>query len=264
MNLESYITDLHRKGRYAFLKAEAIQALNCSQEAFIQAAARLRLKKRICHIYAGFWVIIPPEYASWGILPANWFIDGLMNYLEQPYYVGLLSAAAIYGAGNQQPQQFQVIVPERRRAIRKGKIQIHFYKHALVSKVPCQQVQTETGYMKVSSPETTALDLVKFHVSAGYLSNVATVLAELGESINPDNLHRLAVSGLYDWPTIQRLGYLWSLETVNGKELAAVLQPVVEQHRPRYVPLAPGHEHENSKKNIDWRVFINEDVEPDL
>jgi hypothetical protein len=49
----------------------------------------------------------PLEYREAGGPPASWFIDDLMRFLGQPYYVGLLSAAAIHGAAHQQPMVFQ-------------------------------------------------------------------------------------------------------------------------------------------------------------
>jgi predicted transcriptional regulator of viral defense system len=69
-------------------------------------------------IREGFYVIVPLEYASSGILPPEWFIDELMKFLRQPYYVGLLSAAAIHGAAHQQPQEFHVVIPEALRSIK--------------------------------------------------------------------------------------------------------------------------------------------------
>ena len=43
-------------------------------------------------------------------------------------------------------------------------------------------VKTVTGSIRVSTPEATALDLLRYVAAAGYLSNVATVLHELAEA----------------------------------------------------------------------------------
>ncbi len=40
--------------------------------------------------------------------------------------------------------------------------------------------------MRVSTPEATALDLVRFVTAAGHIGNVATVLAELSEELTPN------------------------------------------------------------------------------
>ena len=39
------------------------------------------------------------------------------------------------------------------------------------------EMKTETGAMRVSTPEATALDLLRYLEGAGHLGNVATVLA---------------------------------------------------------------------------------------
>lgn len=264
MTLEDFIVGLQSKGQYFFLREEVMRALSCSKEAFIHAAIRLRLKHRLCNIRAGFWVIVPLEYSSWGVLPANWFIDNLMNYLKTPYYVGLLSAAALYGAAHQQPQQFQVMVSEPIRPIIKGRVYVKFFKNSLVSRVPIKKLQTDTGYMNVSTPEITALDLVKFYRKAGHLSNVATVLSELVEKLDIDEFVKVAIPSLYEWPILQRLGYLLSLDVVGGKVFADHILQLISQQLPRFVPLITQDSYEDSKKDLNWRIYINEEVELDL
>ncbi len=264
MNLEEYLSKLQAQGQYFFLKEEVMNTLGYSKKAFIHAAIRLRIKHRLCNIRGGFWVIVPHEYSSWGILPANWFIDKLMEYLGLPYYIGLLSAAALYGAGHQQPQQFQVMVPEPVRQIIKGRVNIKFFKNSLVSKVPIKKLQTETGYMNVSTPEITALDLVKFYRKSGHLSNVATVLSELKEKIDLKEFIKVAKPSFYEWPILQRLGYLLSLDEVGGKEFAKPIQKLISQHKPRFIPLVHLTDYEKSKKDLNWRIYVNEEVELDL
>ena len=41
----------------------------------------------------GFYVVVPPQHASWGAPPPSWYIDALMRREGRPYYVGLLKAA---------------------------------------------------------------------------------------------------------------------------------------------------------------------------
>lgn len=52
----------------------------------------------------------PADYRSWGVLPGELFIDGMMRALGREYYVSLLTAAAMHGAAHQAPQVFQVMV----------------------------------------------------------------------------------------------------------------------------------------------------------
>ena len=42
--------------------------------------------------------MIPPEFRSWGAVPATHFIDPMMRFLGHDYYVGYLSAAEAHGA----------------------------------------------------------------------------------------------------------------------------------------------------------------------
>ena len=49
------------------------------------------------------FVVVPGGYCSAGGPPAIWFIEDLMRHLGRRYYVALLSAAALHGAGHQQP-----------------------------------------------------------------------------------------------------------------------------------------------------------------
>ena len=71
---------------------------------------------------------------------------------------------------------------------------------------PAANVQTETGFMLVSTPEMTAFDLVNHPESCGGWSNVATVLAELAERLDPEALYNRATASRA--PSVQRLGYL--------------------------------------------------------
>jgi len=81
---------------------------------------------------------------------------------------------AIHGAAHQQPMVFQVITDRPTRPARAGRVRIEFYMSRQVETAPVVEVQTETGSMRVSTPETTAYDLVRFAPAAGRLSNVAT------------------------------------------------------------------------------------------
>lgn len=124
--LSLLIKQFLQKGRYSFEKKEAIDILGCSSQSFINSANRLAKEKELALVKNGFYIIIPPQYFSLGCLPADWFVDDLMTYLRQPYYIGLLSAATYYGAAHQQPQCFQVITNKQIKSISVGNITIDF------------------------------------------------------------------------------------------------------------------------------------------
>jgi predicted transcriptional regulator of viral defense system len=221
------------------------------------ALRRLKQKGRIASPRRGFYVVVPVEYREVGCPPANWFIDDLMRFLGQPYYVGILSAAAIHGAAHQQPMLFQVVTDRPTRPARAGRVRIGFHMGRHVGQVPVIAIQTETGTMRVSTPEATAFDLVRFAPAAGHIGNVVTVLGELAEKIDPQPLAQSA--DLYALSDVQRLGYL--LEQLGEKRLADPLAERLQTRRYRPILLAPGQAKGDSPIDPRWRVIPNEKVE---
>ena len=263
MLLGTFIDSLQTKGRYTFTRAEALVHLNCSQDAFRFAALRLIKKKRLIRPITGFYVIVPTEYQEVGSPPAAWFIDYLMKFCEQAYYVGLLSAAALHGAAHQQPQVFQVITTKTLREIKIANQQIQFFTKKCVIAADCQTVKTPTGYMQISTPEITAFDLLLYVKSAGHLSHIATVLAELQEQFDEKRLREILNGDSIKFSQIQRLGYL--LEIVQARpEIIALLKQYIQTHKPRTIPLRPDKTRQNTEKNTDWCLYINEKIEADL
>ena len=260
--LAAFVDDLQARGRYTFTRAEVASGNGRSEVALEAALRRLKRRGRIASPRRGFYVVVPVEYREAGCPPASWFIDDLMRYLKQPYYVGLLSAAAIHGAAHQQPMVFQVVTNRPTRAARAGRVRIEFHMSKIIESAAIAEVQTETGSMRVSSPEATAFDLVRFAASAGHLDNVATVLGELTEKLDRAALAKIALA--YPAPDAQRLGYL--LEQTGKLDLAQSLMPSLEGRRHRHILLAPGQAHDVEQLVPDpkWRVIPNVSVEADL
>lgn len=258
--LAEFVDQLQAQGRYVFTRTEVAEQ---SSKIGVQAALRrLKQQDRIVSPRRGFYVIVPLEYRSTGSPPATWFIDDLMRFLAQPYYVGLLSAAAVHGAGHQQPMVFQVITDRPTREIRIGRQRIEFHMNRRIQSLPILEIQTDTGIMRVSTPETTAYDLVRYASSAGHLNNVATVLDELAEKLETENLEKLATC--MPVPVVQRLGYL--LDLVEERSLADPLASWLSGRRHRPVPLASGRglSDQGAKADPRWRVIPNVILEPDL
>ena len=244
-----WVEQLQSTGRYTFTASQVESETERSPVGVQTALRRLKEQSRIVSPRRGFYVIVPPEYRATGSLPASWFIDDLMRHLDQPYYVGLLSAAAIYGAAHQQPMVFQVVTDRPTREMRAGKVVIRFSMSGKVEQMPTTGVQTETGTMRVATPETTVFDLVRYQAAAGHLGNVSTVLGELAERIAGQALVKIA--HLVKLPDVQRLGYL--LDTVGETEIADPLAEWLKTRHPRVVPLLPG---EPAATEVDdrWRV----------
>lgn len=256
----NYIRDLQARGRYHFTTGEAVQALGGSVAAARAALRRLKEKGLVADPYRGFHVIVPPEYLGLGCLPADQFIPDLMQHLGEPYYVALLSAAAYHGAAHQRPQRFQVMVPRARRAIACGQVSIDFIARRDMAGTPVVQRNTPRGILRIASPEASALELVGYPDHGGGLSNVATVLVELVESMDARALEAEARRVPMAW--VQRLGYLLSL--VNAEEYAAALEPVLGDGSPFLVALAPAVSMAGAVRDMRWRVAANVEIDPDL
>lgn len=258
--LERWIEALQGKGRYVFRREEACAAIAYSAVAFQAAARRLIKKGRLIMPRRGFFVLVPFEYQSAGAPPPSWFIEDLMAHARRPYYVGLLSAAALHGAAQQQPQEFQVVTDVPIRPIRVGRAVLRFFTKRHFGGSPTQSVKTETGSMRVSSPEVTALDLVRYVGQAGQLNNVATVLRDLAERLDPRRLVEAARTEV-ELSHVQRLGLL--LDRVAEARRTDALARWVRDQRPRVVSLRPDRPSDGAAKDARWSVLVNESVEPD-
>ncbi len=258
--LGDWVTELQSRGQYTFGKDEALDALSVSNTALKQSAARLVAKGRLAVLKRGFYVIVPAEYRAAGAPPPPWYVDDLMGHMGRPYYVGLLSAASLYGAGHQQPLSFQVVTDLPRRPLRVGRAEIRFYVKGDLQKTAIRKMKTETGFMRVSTPESTAFDLVRYPSASGGLSNIATVLSELSEEIARDELLKTAESG-GQAALVQRLGYL--LQVAGAEALAKTLARWVERRNPRVVLLRPGFATRGARVDRRFRVAVNEEVEVD-
>ena len=206
--LAEYVTGLQSKGRIVFDAEEAVETLGTNRGAFLDAAQRLQKRGQLISPRKGFYVVVPPQFASWGAPPPSWYIDPLMRHEQQPYYVGLLKAAELHGATHQAVMEFQVVTGKRMSKIRAGRNLIVFYYRKEMAAVAdgIEDTQTDTGRMKVSSPALTALDLIRYGRGTAGIDNVATVLADLGSKIDGDQLAFLSLH--FEKPVAQRLGYL--------------------------------------------------------
>ncbi len=259
--MSAWVEQLQARGRYTFTRTEAESNTARSFVAAQSALRRLKAKGHVVSPRHGFYVVVPPEYRAAGSPPASWFIDDLMRHLGQPYYVALLSAAAIHGAAHQQPMVFQVVTNKPTREMRVGKVAIQFSMSRRVEKLPAIPQQTETGTMRVATPETTAFDLVRYPASAGHLSNAATVLSELAERLDAQAL--AAIAPLVRLPDVQRLGFL--LDAVGQGQLAEPLADWLKGQQPHTVALHPGGEEPvGVKPNRRWHVLGNVELEVDI
>lgn len=257
-SLTEYIDAQQARGKYWFSLDDVRSVFAITDTAFRQALRRLQIQRRIVAPRRGFFVIVPLEHAISGSPPADWFIDALMQYQRRPYYVSLLTAAALHGAAHQQPQEFEIITDRPQRISEFGRVRLRFFVKSTIKKTPIQFVKTTTGTMRVSTPESTALDLVRYGYQIADLGHIATILHELSEKIDAEKLTKAAhFEQMY--PVAQRLGFL--LEFVERSDLTETLYQWVRLQKPRVIALRPDKPSRRARLDTRWRIRINEKLE---
>ncbi len=265
MTLRKWIEDRAIHGYPTFSVEDVRAAGVCSTEQILQnELSRLSANKTIASVYRGYYVIIPVHYVLRGSVPATYYIDHLMTYLDKPYYVCMLSAAELFGAAHQRPQRFSVMTTfPKRRVVSTRNVTIDwFYRDdlpddALITK------NTETGTIRISNPLLTATDLVQYQQHVGGLSRVATILEELSDQIDLDK--QFAPLATYVKKVVwQRLGYMLE-NVVEEKKLADDLYEKLRTSLGylKYQPLSTSVEDNPSIRNSRWKININVVIEVD-
>ncbi len=266
--LSAHVSGLLSAGRVVFTSTEAEQALGIGRGPFLDAAERLQKRKHLLSPRQGFYVIAPPQYASWGAPPPNWYIDALMRHEGEAYYVGILKAAELHGATHQAVMEFQVITGKRLPKIRGGRSLIVFYYRKDIAAVAAgiEDRKTDAGTMKLSSVELTALDLLRYPQAAGGIDNVATILGDLGPKI--DGAKLAALSQTAERPVVQRLGHL--LDRLGHGERAAPMLDALNARAPvswteldRKEARDPDFSPEPQERDSRWRVIVRRAPEID-
>ncbi len=266
--LSSYVSSLLSIGQTIFTAEEAEQSLDVGRGAFLDSAERLQRRKALLNPRQGFYVVVPPQFASWGAPPPAWYIDGLMRYEGQAYYVGLLKAAELHGATHQAVMEFQVVSAKRLPKIRAGRNLIVFYFRKDMEAVAAgiEDRKTDTGTMKISSAALTALDLLRYPQASAGIDNVATVLSDLGQKIDADQLAALSVT--IERPVVQRLGHLLDRlghVALTGPMLSALQKrgmaswTELDRQEARDPDFAP----EPQERDARWRVVVRRAPEVD-
>jgi predicted transcriptional regulator of viral defense system len=259
--IEEHLSKIRANGGFTFSYSGLSETFSVSEAALNLALQRLKRRKVIAQVKKGFYIILPPEYVQKGMIPANLFIDDLMKSLKKNYYVGLLSAAALHGAAHQQPMEYFVIT--NAPAVRKIKtlnITVNFFVKKEWPQESIVKKKTDAGYINVSSPELTALDLL-FYSDKVSLNRAFTVLQELYSVLKPSALFKAAK----EYPqtaAIQRLGYM--LEKIPGAgKLSESLFRALSDRKCYFIPLSPAKAKKGST-DTHWKIIINTEIEGDL
>ncbi len=219
-----------------------------------KALQRLQRAGRIQRVRRGFYVIVPIEYQTAGIVPPDWYLNDLMKDWECPYYVGVLSAAALHGAAHQQPQEYHVVVPRALRPVRTRSVRLRFFSKQGTSATPTRMVKGYTGLFPVSTPAATAMDCVRYAHSIGGLDAVKTVLDELAPEIASKDLLD-AARNESDLSIVQRTG--WLLERSGHPEVVEELAAWLSQRKPAKTRLDVRASATGCAKDSRWQVIVN-------
>ena len=264
-SISEWIKDRPRHGLFTFTHDDVVEAFpEMTTGAMSRALTREVNKGRIMSPLRGFYVIITDEYALRGTVPQAVYLDQMMQHLERKYYVALLNAAEYHGAAHQAPMSFCVMIePPSMRNKKTDKYSTLYFCKSHIPEAYVERRQTWNGYINISSPELTAVDLLSYQDKIGGVTRAATVLAELAEKLDFGRLDELFVKSV-PVTSLQRLGYILDV-VLEEKEVADSLYRLlkVASASIQAVPLKSGKPADGCELNARWKVIVNQDIEID-
>lgn len=265
----NYLKHVRSSGRSYFDLEEAMGHLKVSKESTLSAIYRLKKEGDLISPAKGLYVIIPPEHLKFGCVPAEELLPILAKYLGLNYYAGLLTAALYHEATHQKPNSFQVICDKRiRTKLEFGQVRIDFIYKKSLANLPVRQVVVRTGYLNVSSPELTVMDLLLYPDKSGGLNHIATVLSEI--ILNDQEIIKLADnSKSKSW--LQRLGYIIDkIGHDSGEEnyanhlVSKNIKKYLSSQKIKFTPLASEIPTKGYARCKQWKIIENSTIESDL
>ena len=266
-NINAWVEDLPKRGRLCFSKTDVEQQFpNLTGHNLLIALNRLVVKKKIQSVWRGFYAVILPDYGLEGIVPPIDYIDHLMRHLGKQYYIGLLTAAELYGAAHQAPQEFLVISSSTKlRKKVEQNVKINFVAKKTIPQKQLTQMMTRSCYVNVSNPLLTAYDLICYSKNIGGINRAATVINDLSEKIRFTNIDKKFIQSFAPVVT-QRLGYIF--EELGFEELSNKLYRKAEiaGQKFRKTTLIVVDKTKDLSKypvNDKWQLIINEQIDTD-
>lgn len=266
MNLyNDYIKKLRASGHRCFTLEDGVRDLSIKRRTLIASINRAKKRGELFSPAKGLYVMIPPEHYNLKSIPADELLPILMGYWKINYYVALTTAAMYNGASHQKPQVFQIISDKQlHNPLVFGNVKIDCIYKKDLSDLPIKEVVVETGYLKVSSPEVTAMDLLIYLGKSGGLNHVATILTELVEAIDPNKLMSL-INKVGGMAWVQRLGYILdnieSDDEVKKETLLNQLQNYLILKKTFYIPIATEAPILGASYCKKWMIIENATVE---
>jgi len=263
LTVSEYITQLQSFEEYSFSIEEVTNNASKDSIAVKRELSRLVEKKVILNLRKGFYLIIPPRYATSEKLPIQLYAEKLFKYLERKYYVGLYAAAKIHGASHQQLQRdYLIIETPKLNSIKKKSFDIEFFTSGAWPTNNIEIKKSDAGEYKISSPALTFIDLVHHHTKIGGLNRMLASLEELTEE-----MHEIDMKELTSWyphkSTLQRAGFLLE-ELISKNTLTDIIHEKLIQQPYFPVLLSPKKIQKPGAVDNKWKVDVNIKLESDL
>jgi hypothetical protein len=242
-------------GRVAFTLPDLVRETGLSATAAKNQL--LRLGSQIVRVSRPqeFFLVVSPEHRIVGAPPVMWWLDDYFNWLGHPCYLALQSAASVYGSNPQALQVTQVMTDVPRREIQVGRLNIQFFVKRRVEGTRTQAPPNAFAPIRISIPEATAFDLVRYAPSIGGIGRAVETLVPLLSLMRVPELKRVLETE-NETATAQRLGYV--VETAGKKTLANAIHDWLPSQL-SLVPLVPSQaDHPTAPVIQRWRVVNND------
>ena len=262
MNISDWIHSREIRGKATFSIVDVKDAFAERPSKSINTELSRQVSRgRVQSVYRGFYVIVPVQYQLKGVIPPVYYVDDLMDYVGKPYYVGLLSAAALHGATHQRVMKTQVmtVVPRIKTSGKNSLLDWNYRQE--IPEAFVMKKNAEIGTLRYSGPELTAVDLVQFASHVGGYQRVATVLAELMDSVNMGKVDELLPFTTV--ATVQRLGYLLECVLSRQDQADALFQVLKMQGSWNSILLNNDQARREEVPANRWHVNGNIDIEVD-
>jgi len=207
-------------GRVTLALPDLVRESGLSATAAKRQLSRLRDKVVRVSPRQPFYLIVSPEHRSMGTPPPSWWLQDYFDWLGRPYYLALQSAASSYGANPQALQVTQVMTDQPIRPIVVGRTQLQFFVKRGMKRTPTQQPDGAVAPLKISTPEATAYDLIRYATRIGGIERAAETIRPLLPLLRVRALKQV-LEQEHETGVAQRLGFV--LEACGNKPLAKVV-----------------------------------------
>lgn len=263
MTITEYIKKLLSIEEYSFSVDEIRRETGKTNTSIRRELDRLSEKGEIVNLRKGFYLIITPRYSSAQKLPIQLYCEKLFKYLDRNYYVGLFSAAKLFGASHQQTQRDYLITEKPKlNDISKRTIDIRLFTSSNWSEKNIIIKKSDAGIYKVSSPALTIVDLVHHQTKLGGINRMLPTIEELTEELTKTD-----VTDLLKWypnkSSLQRFGFLLAVLEVE-EEIQEMIYSELKAKNFFPVLLSPRSKEKPGAVDNKWKVDVNVKIESDL